>query len=84
MRTWSLQDAKNRFSEVVKRAQAEGPQQVTMRGEPCVVVIDEKEYRQLTKQRRNIADALAMPEGIADLEFEPPRVDIEVRPADLS
>ncbi len=33
--------------------------------------------------RRNIADALAMP-GVADIEFEPPRVTIEVQPADLS
>jgi len=37
----------------------------------------------LTKQRRNIADALAMP-GIADIEFEPPRATIEIRPADFS
>ena len=29
---WALQDAKNRFSEVVKRARAEGPQTVTLRG----------------------------------------------------
>lgn len=32
-----------------------------------------EDYQQLTRQRRNIADALAMP-GIADIEFEPPRV----------
>jgi hypothetical protein len=40
-------------------------------------------YQQLTKQRRNIADALAMP-GNADIEFEPPRVTIETRQADFS
>ena len=41
------------------------------------------DYQRLTKQRRNIADALAMPE-IADIEFEPPRVIIDSRPADFS
>ena len=42
-----------------------------------------EEYQRLTKQRRNIADALALP-GIADIEFEPPRMTIETRPADFS
>lgn len=42
-----------------------------------------EDYQQLTKQRRNIADALAMP-GIVDIEFEPPRVTVELRPADFS
>jgi prevent-host-death family protein len=36
---WKLQDAKARFSEVVRRAQAEGPQRVTVRGQDAVVVI---------------------------------------------
>lgn len=42
-----------------------------------------EDYQRLTQQRRNIADALAMP-GIADIEFDPPRVAIERRPADFS
>lgn len=41
--SWALQDAKAKFSEVVKRAQTEGPQHVTVRGEPAVVVISEAE-----------------------------------------
>jgi hypothetical protein len=36
-----------------------------------------EDYQRLTKQRRNIADALAMP-GAADIEFEPPLAIIEV------
>lgn len=42
-----------------------------------------EDYQRLTKQRRNIADALAMP-GIADIDFEPPRVTIETRAPDFS
>lgn len=44
---WALQDAKAKFSEVVKRAQTEGPQHVTVRGEPAVVVIAESELQRL-------------------------------------
>jgi hypothetical protein len=40
------------------------------------------EYQRLTKRRRNIADALAMPE-VADIAFEPPKVNIDIRPADF-
>lgn len=46
-RTWKLEDAKARFSEVVRRAQLEGPQRVTVRGEPAVVVIDAAELERL-------------------------------------
>ncbi|HIJ82847.1 MAG: Prevent-host-death protein [Magnetococcales bacterium] len=44
---WSLQDAKNRFSRVVKAAQQGYPQTVTKRGIPAVVVIATEEYERL-------------------------------------
>lgn len=37
-RIWSLQDAKAKFSEVVRRAQTEGPQTVTVHGKEAVVI----------------------------------------------
>jgi antitoxin Phd len=36
---WKLEDAKARFSEVVRRARSEGPQRVSVRGKDAVVVI---------------------------------------------
>lgn len=45
---WQVQEAKQRFSALVQRALAEGPQVVTRRGEPVVVVISAETYRQLT------------------------------------
>lgn len=42
---WHLQDAKNNFSKVVQKAVKEGPQIVTVRGEPTVAVISMEEYR---------------------------------------
>lgn len=43
-RTWPLQDAKARFSEVVRRAREQGPQRVTVHGRDAVVVIDAATY----------------------------------------
>jgi prevent-host-death family protein len=60
MKTWTLQDAKARFSELVKRAKKDGPQLVTRRGEEAVVVLDVEEYRSLTRDddKENLADLL--------------------------
>jgi len=44
---WRLEEAKARFSEVVRRARTEGPQHVTVRGEPAVVVISAEELTRL-------------------------------------
>lgn len=41
---WKLQDAKARFSELVRRARAGGPQRVTVHGKDAVLVIDPERY----------------------------------------
>jgi len=51
MSTWQLQEAKGRFSEVVKRALSDGPQGITVRGEPVAVVISRAEYDRLTNPK---------------------------------
>ena len=50
-RNWSVQDAKNRFSEVVEAARRE-PQTVTKHGKPAVVVVAVDEYERLRKLQR--------------------------------
>ncbi|MEY4194755.1 MAG: hypothetical protein RLZZ226_1123 [Pseudomonadota bacterium] len=80
--TISSREFNQRVSEA-KRAATHGPVFITDRGRPAHVLINFEDYQRLTKQIRNIADALAMP-GLADIEFEPPRVFIEPRPADFS
>ncbi len=47
-KAWKLEDAKARFSEVVRRARAEGPQCVTVRGQPAVVVVDAADFDRIT------------------------------------
>jgi antitoxin Phd len=42
--TWKLQDAKAQFSELVRRARAGEPQQVTVHGKPAVVVLDPERF----------------------------------------
>lgn len=45
--TWQLQEAKQRFSEVVRQALEEGPQVVTRHGREAVIVISARHYRRL-------------------------------------
>lgn len=49
---WKLEDAKARFSEVVRRARAQGPQRVTYRGQDAVVVVAVEEFVRLNPSRR--------------------------------
>lgn len=50
-RVWQLQEAKNKFSEVVEEALAHGPQLITKRGVEAVIVLSYAEYRaMLAKQ----------------------------------
>ncbi len=56
MRTWQLQEAKARLSEVIKQASKEGPQTITMRGEPTAVVLSKDEYERLKHPKRNFVD----------------------------
>ncbi|MGH2609860.1 MAG: type II toxin-antitoxin system Phd/YefM family antitoxin [Tepidiformaceae bacterium] len=53
--TWQLQDAKNRLSEVVRRAESGAEQVITVRGKPVAVVISYEDHRR-SKQRRTGRD----------------------------
>ena len=46
---WKLEDAKAKFSEVVRRAKAEGPQRVTYRGKDAVIIMSIEDYEQLAQ-----------------------------------
>jgi prevent-host-death family protein len=56
---WLLQDAKARFSELIRRVRSEGPQHVTVHGRDEVVVIAADEFRRLQGDRtgRALVDA---------------------------
>jgi prevent-host-death family protein len=54
---WQVQEAKQRFSELLRKVHSDGPQFVTRHGEEVAVVIDIEEYRQW-HARREFADPL--------------------------
>ncbi|NLS15335.1 type II toxin-antitoxin system Phd/YefM family antitoxin [Rhizobium sp. P40RR-XXII] len=56
--SWPLQDAKNQFSKVVQKARSEGPQIVTLRGEPAAVVLSAEDYDALLAGKPSLADDL--------------------------
>ena len=49
---WQLQEAKARFSEVIRLSLEEGPQRVTKHGEVAVVVVSMQEYDRLVKRKQ--------------------------------
>ena len=83
-RSWQLQDAKARFSELIRKAQSEGPQHVTVHGRGTVVVLSEAEYSRLAWARsgQQLVDLLGS-SPLRDIEIEHPSVRGPVRDVDL-
>ena len=72
VKSWQLQDAKNRFSQVVNEALAVGPQVVTRHGSQAVVILSYEEYRRLTANytHSSLVDFFrASPLATADLDL---------------
>ena len=53
---WQLQEAKNQLSEVVRKAQSEGPQVITLHGNDAAVVVSAKDYGRLSRPRGKLVD----------------------------
>lgn len=58
MRTWQLQEAKEKFSEVVKSAQNQGPQNITVHGEPVAVLLSRRDYLKLIHSKPSFVELL--------------------------
>ena len=76
--SWQLQDAKARLSEVVKLAQSDGPQAITVHGKPAAVVVSPEEYERLAGRKVRFAkfirrSPLAGFELDVSREHSPPR-----------
>ncbi len=54
-RSWQLQEAKSKFSEVIDKALSEGPQVITRRGIESAVVLSFTDYRQLLLGRKKLS-----------------------------
>ena len=81
---WLLQDAKAKFSELVRRVRSEGPQHVTVHGRDEVVVVAAEEFRRLKGERTGEALIAAMQASpYRDIDLEPRREPMPVRGVDL-
>jgi prevent-host-death family protein len=81
---WRLQDAKARFSELVRLAHSDGPQHVTLHGRDAVVVLDAEEFQRLrgAPSGQQLIDALQTSPH-RDLDIEPRRGKMPVRAVKL-
>ena len=79
-----MQEAKARFSEVVRRAKQEGPQHVTVHGREEVVVIGADDFRRLAGERsgKALVDAMRA-SSHRSTSIELSRVRMLVRDVDL-
>ena len=59
IRVWKLQDAKNRFSEVVECAMREGPQKVQRRGKDAVVIVSAAQYKKMSRPKESLVEFFA-------------------------
>jgi prevent-host-death family protein len=81
---WLLQDAKARFSELVRKVHSEGPQHVTVHGRDEVVVIAAEEFRRLTGNVTGLALIEAMQASpYREVDLEPGRGPMPVRDVSL-
>ena len=67
---WQLQEAKQKFSEVVDRALSEGPQVVTRHGEEVAVVLSAEDFRKLAARKRDFKKFLSGGPSFAKLKLE--------------
>lgn len=68
--SWQLQEAKQKFSEVLDRTLTDGPQVVTRHGRRAAVVLSAEEYDRLTGRTSSFKEFLLGPPYVDDLEIE--------------
>ena len=67
---WQVQEAKAHFSEVMEKAEREGPQIITRHGTERAVVLSIEDYRTLTARKKSFIGHLLNGPKIDDFEIE--------------
>jgi prevent-host-death family protein len=57
--SWTVAEAKAKFSELIERARSDGPQTITRNGRTAVVVVAAEEWERKTKRTGNLAEFFA-------------------------
>jgi len=72
VQTWQMQEAKARLSEVVKRAESEGPQDITLHGQSVAVVLSRATYERLSGSGHSLVAFMRQSPlyALDEIEFE--------------
>jgi prevent-host-death family protein len=72
MHSWQMQEAKARLSELVKRAESEGPQDITLHGKSVAVVLSRTAFESLSCSKQSLVEFMRKSPlyGLDDIEFE--------------
>ena len=72
MHAWQMQEAKARLSEVVKRAESEGPQDITLHGRSVAVVLSRATFERLSGSEHSFVEFMRRSpmHGLEEIEFE--------------
>ncbi len=72
MNTWQMQEAKARLSEVVKLAESEGPQDITVHGRSVAVVVSRATFERLSGSGQSLVEFMRQSplHGLEELDFE--------------
>ncbi len=82
MATWQVQEAKQRFSEVLRQAESDGPQIITRHGEEVAVIIEASEFHKLKDEVPDFKEYLRAGPSFDDLDLRRP--DDRPREIDLT
>jgi prevent-host-death family protein len=77
---WQLQEAKQRFSELIRSVEADGPQFVTRHGQEVAVVLSITEYRHLRQGEPDFKEYL---QSAPDIDLDVSRSPLPARRVDL-
>lgn len=83
MHNWQVQEAKARFSEVLKEAERSGPQQITSHGRAVAVLLSRREYDRLTGTGESLLTFMQRSPLLGLEEFEVERDPSLTRELDL-
>lgn len=72
MHTWQMQEAKARLSEVVKCAESEGPQDITLHGKSVAVVLSRATFERLSGSEHSLVEFMRQSPlyALEDIDFE--------------
>ncbi len=72
MQAWQIQDAKARLSEVIKLAEHDGPQEITLHGRPVAVLLSRSEFEKLSRRGQSFLEFMQGSPlyGLDEIEFE--------------